>query len=99
MDAIELNNLIKQGNKIKIFDVRDKSKYDFFHIKGSTNITKGLLLSNHYKYFNKNEKVYIICNSGNSSSLITNIIKKDGYNVESVKNGMNPLLLARNKEK
>ena len=92
MNAIKLKELVSKGLKVKIFDIRAKDKYDNYHIKGAINVPKGELLGNYTKYFDKKDKVYITCNSGNSASLIVNIIKNDGYDVENVKDGMNPLV-------
>ena len=92
MTSIELNNLIKEGQRFNIFDTRAKERYDFFHLDNAINIEKGMLLENPAKYMNKNEKYYITCNGGNSATMVATLLSSQGYNIEPLVGGMNPIV-------
>lgn len=92
MKAIELDKKIKEGLKVKVFDIRVAEKYDRCHIEGAININKGELLSNVDKYIKKEDKAFVTCNGGSSSKVIAGSLKAQGYDIEFLEDGMNPMV-------
>lgn len=92
MNAIELEKKIKEGLKVKVFDIRTEDKYKHFHITGATFVKRGDLIKEPEKYMSKDEKVFITCNSGNSASRIAKEFRDKGYNMEHIEDGMNPIV-------
>lgn len=92
MTALELKQRIERGEVFNIFDVRQKERYDIFHLPGALNVEKGLLLETPEKYMNKNDVYYITCNGGNSATMIANILQTQGFNIVSLVGGMNPVM-------
>lgn len=92
MKAIELQQKIENGLRVKVLDIRAKEKYDAYHISGAINVIPGKLIANPQAYLTSDQKNYVICNSGNSAGFVVNILKNKGYDIENVKQGMNPLL-------
>lgn len=73
-----------------IFDVREDSEYDRFHIQGAAHLSKGQL---EVKIENliplKEQRIYLYCGSGFRSALATQNLQKMGYtNVVSVAGGI-----------
>lgn len=92
MKAAELQIKILSGEKITLFDVRQKERFDIFHLPGAINIEKGLLLENPDKFMNRNDTYYISCNGGNSAGMIAKMLVLMGFNVISIEGGMNPIM-------
>lgn len=92
MKASELNLKIKQGQSFNIFDVRQKERYDDFHLQGALHLEKGLLLESPNKYMNKQDTYYVTCNGGNSAGMIAAILSNQGFKIISLEGGMNELL-------
>ena len=92
MRAIELQEKIKNGLKVKVFDIRSKEKYEEFHIDGAIFIEREKILEDPKKYLLKDEKAYITCNGGNSASKIAKTIRDQGYDIEHLIGGMKPLV-------
>lgn len=92
MNAIEIHKLISEGKRFNIFDVRNETKYNDFHLEGSINIAKGAILEQPSKFMNKEEQYYITCNGGNSATMIAKNLSAQGYKIKSLEGGMNILL-------
>lgn len=92
-NAIEIYKRIINGEKIIVIDVREKEKFQSFHIPGAIHFEKGYVIENCKLVFPKDKKSFITCNSGNSASMIAEIARKSGLDVESVEGGMNPLII------
>lgn len=92
MTAIELKKKIEEGEKFNIFDTRQKERYDTYHLPNAISIEKGALLEKPENFMNKEEKYYITCNGGNSATMVANILKTKGFDIEALIGGMNPLV-------
>lgn len=92
MTAIELKLRIANGEKFNIFDVRQKERFDIFHLDGALNIEKGMLLEKAESYMNRCDTYYITCNGGNSAGMIAKMLQTLGFKVISLEGGMNPVM-------
>lgn len=88
LSAEELHRTISGDEKIVLIDVRAATEYANYHIKGSVNIpTPDLRV--HYKDLDPNLPTYLLCSTGNRSSLGASILKQKGFqNVNNVAGGM-----------
>jgi len=78
----------KQNDKYLLIDVRQKSEFNKYHIKGAKNIFwLDLLKETNLKTLPKNKKIFVICYVGHTSSQAMTLLKLLGYNVTSVKFG------------
>lgn len=85
ISADQLKVEINSQTKTKIIDVRMPGEYRAGHIPGSKNVP----LNKIEGYIgNKNEKVYVICQSGMRSKRAASILKKKGYDVVNIRGGM-----------
>ena len=66
---------------MNIIDIRSSSKYNLGHIHGAVNIDSYELINNPSKYIKKDEKYFIYCDRGISSSKVVSILNNMGYNV------------------
>ena len=92
MNAIDLYIKAKNNQTVKIIDIRVSDRYETFHIPGAINLNIGQLVENPEQFLTKKDKWYVTCNSGNASTMATSILAKQGYDVENVEQGMNPLV-------
>lgn len=75
-----------------IIDVRDINDYQKFHLDHSVNVPFLNLLANPQKYLVKNQRYYLICNSGNlSQEAVVNLLSYQ-YDVVNVIGGINNYL-------
>ena len=72
-----------------IIDIRNNMKYNNGHINNAININELELEINYKKYLNKDKKYIIYCDSGHRSKILSNKLKRLGYNVESLEGGYN----------
>lgn len=87
ISAQELYDMTK-NEKIKLIDVRNKSEYNAENIKGSINIPTHEIRTR-YTELNKNDKIVLMCSSGNRSSLAASILKQKGFtNIYNLAGGM-----------
>ncbi|MEY8701627.1 rhodanese-like domain-containing protein [Francisella philomiragia] len=77
-----------------IFDVREDSEFNRFHIQGATHLSKGQIeVKIEHLIPNKAQKIYLYCGSGFRSALAAKSIQSMGYtNVISVEGGINAWL-------
>ncbi|MGL4772332.1 MAG: rhodanese-like domain-containing protein [Clostridium sp.] len=85
--VINVNDLDNLLEKINLIDIREDFEVSFGTLKGAKNIPMEELLINHNKYLNKNNKYYIMCQSGMRSSRTTSMLLNEGYNVINVGGG------------
>lgn len=83
--ASELDGLLPD---INLIDIREPYEYAQASIKNSRNIPMSQLLSAPEKYLSKENKYYIICQSGGRSSSATAVLGRAGYDVVNVRGGM-----------
>lgn len=88
LSAEELYRKISSGGKIALVDVRAVTEYENYHIKGSINIAAPDLRV-HFKDLNSDLPTYLLCSTGNRSSLGASLLKQKGFkNVNNVAGGM-----------
>ncbi len=82
----ELNEKLKNEN-INLIDIRDQVNYQSGTIGNAVNIPVNTLITNYGRYLNKNDKYYIFCNYGSTSSKLCSFLRKNGYNVVNLIGG------------
>lgn len=84
--AISTDQLkVEKNSQTKIIDVRTPGEYRAGHIPGAKNVP----LNKIEGYTgNKDEKVYVICQSGMRSKRAASILNKKGYDVVNIRGGM-----------
>lgn len=83
ISTIELDRLLV--GKPTILDVREPFEFTGGHIPGAKNVPLGTVPNYEGK---KDEKIYVICQSGMRSKRATDILTSKGYNAINVKGGM-----------
>ena len=78
-----------------IIDVRSTYKYNLNHIPGAINIESIELLNNPSMYLNKKDTYYLYCDSGYTSSMVSNKLNIMGYNTVNIDGGFNNYLLRK----
>jgi phage shock protein E len=75
----DVRELLDKGEKIVLLDVRESYEYRQSNIKGSTLIPLGSL-QNNLEILDKNDKIIVICRSGNRSVTASKILINNGFN-------------------
>lgn len=84
----DLEKLLNANESITILDVREAAEYVFNHIPNSISIPLGEL-EEHIDELNKEEKIFVICRTGNRSDLAAQKLVAEGFtNVVNVVPGM-----------
>lgn len=79
------------GEEEHVLDVRNNEEWDQGHLKQAVNIPHGKLLNEEIP-FEKNDKIYVHCQSGVRSSIATGILEYKGFtNVVNVREGYQDL--------
>ena len=86
-NSIHVNELDPLLNEVNLIDIREPYEYKNGAIKKAKNIPMGLLLNEPTNYLDKNEKYYIMCQSGGRSSSAVAVLQRAGYDVINVKGG------------
>lgn len=79
MNTITKEEFQKLTVPVKLIDVREVSEYKMGYVEGSLNVPLGALLNNPEMYLTKDEKTYIICNSGGRSAMACDMLSEKGY--------------------
>jgi rhodanese-related sulfurtransferase len=78
----------KESGKYILVDLREKSVYDKYHVKGAINIFwLDLLKEENLKKLPKDKIIFLICYVGHTSSQALVLLKLLGYKVVSIKFG------------
>lgn len=78
----------EKHNNYDLIDLRKKSEYDKFHIRGAKNIFwLDLLKEQNLAKLSKEKKIFLICYVGHTSSQAMVLLKLLGYDVVSIKFG------------
>lgn len=85
ISVAELDDLLE---KIHLIDIREEYELIGGKIRTAKHIPMGKLLSNPEKYLKKDEKYYMMCQSGMRSMRTVKALQEKGYNVINVKGGM-----------
>jgi len=88
MFSISVNELDALIGKIDLIDIREPYEFAGGHIKTARNIPMNELLAKPDQYLDKSKKSYIMCQSGGRSSRTVSELKKAGYQVINVRDGM-----------
>ncbi|KAB7672091.1 sulfurtransferase TusA family protein [Bacillus sp. B1-b2] len=84
----ELEKKIEINKSIVVIDVRETAEYAFKHIPKTISIPLGEL-ENKLNDLNKNDEIYVVCQTGNRSDLAAQKLSENGYkNVINVEPGM-----------
>lgn len=87
INALELNERLKNGKRPIVIDVRQPDEYRSGHIIGAKLIPLSKL-SNHMKELPQSREIVFVCASGNRSGSATRMLVKAGYNAVNMKGGM-----------
>jgi rhodanese-related sulfurtransferase len=82
----ELFNILKE-KQVSIIDIREPYEHQTGHVPGSKNIPMTSILVNYNSLLKKNETYYIICQSGNRSTVVSQFLEAHGFNVINVLGG------------
>lgn len=82
--------MLKNDPSIVHIDVRDQKEYDAGHIPGALNISEDTLYSViPQKYPDKNQLIYLNCNTGHKGAVSTRLLRSMGYtNVWNIEGGL-----------
>jgi len=83
----EVQESIKNGEKLNLIDVREVAEVQEDHIAGIINIPLGLL-EFRLQELNKNTPYIIICRSGGRSGQATEFLTYHGYDATNMVGGM-----------
>lgn len=84
----ELERKLKEGKNIKLIDVREPFEYSFQRIPQAINIPLGQLQES-LDQLNKDDEIYLICQTGNRSGVAGHHLVNLGYkNIHNVLPGM-----------
>lgn len=83
---MELREKLKTEN-INLIDIRDQFQYQNGTIANAINIPVNTLIANYKRYLNKNDKYYIFCNYGSTSSRLCSFLRNNGYDVVNLIGG------------
>ena len=79
------------GKETHVLDVRNDEEWNQGHLEQAVNIPHGKLLSAEIP-FDKNDKIYVHCQSGVRSSIATGILEYRGFtNIVNVREGYQDL--------
>ena len=82
--VLQLKSLIPG---IKIIDIRDNYKYNLGNIPTSKNVPVNFLLTNPNLYLNMQDRYYIYCEYGITSTTTCEKLRRKGYNVVNIIGG------------
>ena len=87
-ESINIKDIDSLIGSIQLIDVREEFEFRTGSIKGAKNIPMNSLLSRPESYLKKDQKCYIMCQSGMRSKRVAKALKKQGYDVVDVRGGM-----------
>ena len=87
INALELNDRLKNGKRPLVIDVRQPDEYRTGHIVGAKLIPLNRLHSR-LKDLPESREIVCVCASGNRSGSATRMLVKAGYNAVNMRGGM-----------
>jgi rhodanese-related sulfurtransferase len=87
INAIELNDRLKNSKRLVAIDVRQPDDYRSGHIVGAKLIPLNALNSR-MKELPQSREIVCVCASGNRSGSATRMLVKAGFNATNMKGGM-----------
>jgi rhodanese-related sulfurtransferase len=88
INAVKLNERLKNGKRPIVIDVRQPHEFRTGHIMGAKLIPLNKL-SSRLKELPQNREIVCVCASGNRSRSATRMLVKAGFNAINMKGGMN----------
>ena len=85
---ITWNELKRKMPYAKIIDIRENYLYNILRIKNSENIPYQFLILNPSDYLEKNTEYYLVCEHGNKSKLVSEILNKQGFKTYNIIGGI-----------
>ncbi len=85
--AKEVENLLKEGKKLDIIDVREVEEVAAGKIPGAVNIPLGLI-EFRMNELDKSKEYIMVCRSGGRSGRATQFLDMQGFNVINMTGGM-----------
>lgn len=85
--ANEVQQLIDQGKKLNLIDVREVNEVQAGHIPDVMHIPLGLLEFRLHE-LNKNESYIMVCRSGARSGRATQLLEDNGFDASNMAGGM-----------
>lgn len=76
----QMNEIIKNNNKVVLLDVRSVQEYNEGHLNGAINIPLSELNSNANNLLNYDDIIIAYCQMGSRSKKAASILNKMGYN-------------------
>ncbi|MEG0879123.1 MAG: rhodanese-like domain-containing protein [Malacoplasma sp.] len=97
MKNITFNEFFKIYNADEhiILDIRTDTKFLDSHVLDAINLSKGDVISKAHSLLDKKKQIYVYCNSGNSSKLITNILSNLGYDAFNLEGGFSEYISSK----
>lgn len=86
MENLDINEVLKI-KEANIIDVRETFEFSNGSIKGAKNIPMMGLILNDEDFLDKDEKYYIMCQSGGRSMQVCMELKDKGYDVVNLTGG------------
>lgn len=83
----EVNELLAEGKKLNIIDVREVDEVAAGKIPGAVNIPLGLMESR-MDELNKDTEYIMVCRSGGRSGRATQFLESEGFQVINMSGGM-----------
>lgn len=83
----QLDEWIRQGQKMQLVDLRDSASYEMCHIDGAVNIPMAEL-EERKEEISKDIPVVFYCSRGGQSMLACSNLGRQGYRVINVANGI-----------
>jgi rhodanese-related sulfurtransferase len=87
LNALELNEKLKNGRRPLVIDVRQPDEYRSGHIAGAKLMPLGEL-SRRMKELPQNREIVCVCASGNRSGSATRMLVGAGFDAVNMKGGM-----------
>ena len=85
--AKEVQQIMEQGGKLNLIDVREVDEVEAGRIPGVIHIPLGLLEIRLHE-LNKRESYIMVCRSGGRSARATQLLESNGFNVTNMIGGM-----------
>ena len=87
ISAKEVQQLIENGEKLNLIDVREVDEVKAGHIHGITHIPLGLLEFRTHE-LDKNKSYIMVCRSGGRSGQAAQYLESNGFDVTNMTGGM-----------
>ena len=94
VDAYELNLDIKHDNRAVVLDVRTEIQYNEEHIVGAVNMPMNDFRdSAKIELLDENSNLYLHCNGGTRSVLLSSVLKRNGFhNIRNIEGGFKAVI-------